>query len=695
MNKPHKANGIPFLSAGGDMGAHISAMAWEETSLGPITEWPTSLRTTLSLILHASLPMCCFWGGEQICFYNDAFRLHLEGNEKQPVIGKKGSEAWPEIWDFLEPKINRVLDTAKPVTAYNEKLSFNRKSGKKGSYKTICFSAAFNDEGQIAGVLLTFTETTKHDKAQQRLEESERKFKILTDAMPEFIWLTDSEGNINYFNRSVYNYSGLGPEQLENRGWLQVVHPDDREENIRLWEKAIETGQDFLFEHRFKRHDGVYRWQLTRAKPQRNQSGEILMWVGISTDIQDQKMFTYELEKQVRERTSELLQLNESLKKGEQRYHLMVEEVQDYAILYLNRHGIVENWNTGAEKIKGYKADEIIGKSFSNFYTEEDRKNGLPQKLLKRAIKNDRAVQEGWRVRKDKTLFWASVVITAVHGQNNEVIGFSKVTRDLTAKKEADDALKEKKIELEQKNNELQELNKELQSFAYIASHDLQEPLRKIQTFTSRIAEKEGHVLSNYGKDLFARMRLSAERMQTLIEDLLAYSRTHNQEGELKKTSLRNIVAQVEEDLAEELLKKEAVIDFQSNYELPIIPFQIKQLFHNLITNSLKFSKPSVPLRITIDTEVVAGSAIENKSLLNHKNYCRISVSDNGIGFDQQYSKKIFELFQRLHGKSEYPGTGIGLAIIKRIVENHHGAITATGELGVGATFYIYLPVES
>jgi PAS domain S-box-containing protein len=411
-------------------------------------------------------------------------------------------------------------------------------------------------------------------------------------------------------------------------------------------------------------------------------------------DITDEKKHQDELEQQVTARTKELSLMNESLQKSEERYHLMVEEVQDYAILYLNHEGIVENWNLGAEKIKGYKAEEIIGKNFSTFYTESDRESNLPQKLLNIAIEKGKATQEGWRVRKDGSLFWASVVITAVHNKKGQVIGFSKVTHDLTEKKKADDKLKLNALELEQKNAELEKMNQELQSFAYISSHDLQEPLRKIQTFASQILEKEFENLSDNGKDKFQRMQNAAKRMQTLINDLLSYSRTNIQERIFKKTDLSKIVEEVKEDLKEEIEQKNAIIENCENCEANIIPFQFRQLLYNLISNSLKFSNPETPIVIKISSKIVKNEALENKKLEKDTNYCHIQIKDNGIGFEQQYSSKIFEVFQRLHGKLEYTGTGIGLAIVKKIVDNHNGIITATGEKNKGATFDIYIPVR-
>lgn len=551
----------------------------------------------------------------------------------------------------------------------------------------------YDEDNKPDKMIGTIRDITSERKYQQELEENEKKFRLLADSMPQHIWTSDPEGNLNYFNQSVFDYSGITPEQIEKDGWIQIVHPDDKEGNIKAWTEAITTGKDFLFEHRFRRHDGEYRWQLSRAMPQTDENGTIQMWVGTSTDIQDQKTFTNELEKQVEARTKELRLTNESLKKSEERYHLMVEEVQDYAILYINVLGFVENWNLGAQKIKGYKADEIIGKNFSVFYTEEDRNNGLPQKLLKVAKETGKAKQEGWRVRKNGSLFWASVTITAVHNDKNEVIGFSKVTHDLTERKVADDLLKANKAELEVKNKELEKMNKELQSFAYISSHDLQEPLRKIQAFSTLIMEKEVPNLSDNGKDIFNRMHSAANRMQVLINDLLAYSRTNIQERKFEKADLAKIIKEVKEDMAEELEAKMAVIEHPEKCILKIIPFQFRQLIYNLVSNALKFAKEDVPPLIQIEAHCADAEFFNHSRLTKGIEYCHISIADNGIGFEQEYSEKIFEVFQRLHGRSQYTGTGIGLAIVKRIVDNHRGIISARGEKNGGATFDIYIPM--
>jgi two-component system CheB/CheR fusion protein len=252
--------------------------------------------------------------------------------------------------------------------------------------------------------------------------------------------------------------------------------------------------------------------------------------------------------------------------------------------------------------------------------------------------------------------------------------------------------LKEANQSLENKNRELLNMNKELEAFTYVSSHDMQEPLRKLQTFAGIILEKESQNLSDAGKDYFRFMQQSAERMQQLIQDLLTFSRVSAAERKFETIDLNTIIAEVKRDFKEEIAEKQAVIEMKDSCKVHIIPFQFRQLMHNLIGNALKFSNPKTPPIIKIISRNFKNENLEIEGLLPQKEYCHISIIDNGIGFENEYSTKIFEVFQKLHSKDEYKGSGIGLAIVKKIVDNHKGLITATGELNKGATFNIYIP---
>jgi len=374
-----------------------------------------------------------------------------------------------------------------------------------------------------------------------------------------------------------------------------------------------------------------------------------------------------------------------ALELSEQRYFKMTEEVQDYAIILLDKDGTILNWNKGAQKIKGYKDEDIIGKNFSIFYLEEDRRNKLPEELINRAEQEGRAMHEGWRKRKDGTRFWGSIVITALHDRVGNIIGFSKVTRDLTERKLAEDTMRQHTAELEMKN-------KQLEQFAYIASHDLQEPLRKIQTFVQVLERKLGDPEAR--QKYFDKINSSARRMTDLIQSVLNYSRLSQNEDELVPTDLNVILENVKADYELQIEEKNAVINSDA---LPIVkgePLQLHQLFANLIGNSLKFSKTNP--QITISSKTLQTGEIQkiNPSLDNTRRYARLSFQDNGIGFEQQYAEKIFTIFQRLNSREEYSGTGIGLALCKRIIDHHHGHIDAVSALGQGATFLVYLPLE-
>ena len=235
-------------------------------------------------------------------------------------------------------------------------------------------------------------------------------------------------------------------------------------------------------------------------------------------------------------------------------------------------------------------------------------------------------------------------------------------------------------------------MNRELTAFAYTSSHDLQAPLRKIQAFGSRLIDKEGAKLSVQGQEYLRRMQNATQQMQTLIEDLLSYSRTGTTEKNLENTNLQALLQEVTNELEQVIYEKQAVIDLGPLPTLRVTPFQFRQLFSNLLGNALKFARKDQPPHIQIRAVQQAGSDISHPAAQAGHMYHHLTVADNGIGFDPMYRARIFEVFQRLNGRHDYSGTGIGLAICKKIVESHHGFITATSVPGEGATFHIYLP---
>ncbi|MBA2611399.1 MAG: CHASE3 domain-containing protein [Bacteroidetes bacterium] len=358
----------------------------------------------------------------------------------------------------------------------------------------------------------------------------------------------------------------------------------------------------------------------------------------------------------------------------------------------------------------GYSEEEVIGRTSEELKLVSDEENARLFPIIMSYLEDNRSLEElqalppaeteqlliklrqkmfgaGFEVlytRKNKETFFALVFY--------EIIAIGNKKFALTSYQDITDRKKtEKKIETQ--NEELVKINKELESFTYISSHDLQEPLRKIQVFSSQIAEKDQKNLSDKGKDLFKRIQDCAFKMQTLIQDLLTYSRTTASERKFENIDISTIILEVKEDLKDELLQKNASIETGKMCELKIIPFQFRQLIYNLISNSLKFSVEGRAPEIKIKSEMGKAESFNNKKLINGVKYCRISVADNGIGFESEYSERIFEVFQRLHRKTEYAGTGIGLAIVKKIVENHNGDITVESSPGKGSTFHIYIPV--
>ena len=514
-------------------------------------ELEASEKRFRKLVMESPVPKAILKGENMIIeMVNGALLKNIWKRKESDVQGKNILDVFPELKkQKYAALLNEVYSTGNVYSESEALFYINIDNIEHKMYIDFEYAPQRELDDTISGIKITLIDVTEKVEARKKIEESEKRFRSLTESIPQLIWETDEKGNALFTSGKWFEYTGVIPNG--ETAWKAMIHPSDFEENNRIWAKSLATGEVYRADVRVLRKDGTYRWHAVIGEPVLNKDNKIIKWVGAFTDIQTEKAFTQELEKQVTARTKEL----------------------------------------------------------------------------------------------------------------------------------------------EHKNVELEQMNKELQSFAYISSHDLQEPLRKIQTFATLIMEKEFQNLSDSGKDKFQRMQNAAQRMQTLINDLLSYSRTNVQERKYETVNLSDIIDEVKEDLKEELEQKHGSIEVEKTCEVSIIPFQFRQLIYNLASNSIKFSNPDVHPVIKIKCEIDLGENLNNEILSPDKEYCHISLSDNGIGFEPQYSKKIFEVFQRLHGREQYNGTGIGLAIVKKIVENHNGIITARGEQNKGATFDIYIPM--
>jgi PAS domain S-box-containing protein len=547
-----------------------------------------------------------------------------------------------------------------------------------------------NSMGEAETMFGTLQDITDQKKIQKELEENQFFVSKITELTPSIIGVYNIHtGEYLFINQAIQNLLGYDRDMALKQGvqfFIDIMHPQDLArihlENAAALSEANKSEterNENIIESRYRlRHkNGEYRWFYTYGSVfDRDKSGNVEKVINISIDVTDQI------------KTKSLLQQrNLEVQNQEERYFRMINEVEDYAILRLSRDGIIENWNSGAEKIKGYKAEEILGKHFSIFYAEEDKKNHLPEKLIRIAAEKGKATHEGWRVRKNKTKFWGSILITALHDSEGTVVGFSKVTRDLTEIKLAKEKLEKYAENIEKNNRHLEEKNKQLESFNYIASHDLQEPLRKIRLFINML--KEAEKLSPNINKTITNIEISSNRMKDLIEGLLLYCQSENPMMS-ESFDMDDLLNEVLAEFNDMIENRELEIEKQPLPPLNINKIQFRQVIYNLLSNSIKYKKDNDPLRLKITYGLVSGI---NGTLKRGKSYHKITFEDNGIGFDQEHAKNIFGLFQRLHDRTKYTGTGLGLAICKKIVENYGGEITAEGKSGVGARFVIYLPV--
>lgn len=557
--------------------------------------------------------------------------------------------------------------------------------------------AVISEKGREKLILLSIEDITERKKAQELLNKSSDYLRQLVKELPAGVYSCDPQGRINFYNNAAAKLWGREPE-IGKEQWCgswklfkadgTPLSLDNCPMAIALKERRAILGEELIVE----RPDGSRSNVLVYPQPEFNLSGELTGAINMVFDI------------------TELAKASKRIKESEERFRYLVEQTLSPICIFKGEDMILEVANEPVLKIWNV-GKEALGKPFLEIVPEmkDQPFTDLLSDVWRNGTTHHGSEWPAYFVREngEKQSKYFNFVFQPYREHGKSISGVFVFANDVTEQvisknknletqelrnKELEEKVQQRTHELSGANEELKKKNKELESFTYISSHDLQEPLRKIQTFSGLILEKEQTSLSNKGKEYFQRIWDSAIRMQTLIEDLLAYSRASITERKFEIVDLNEIMQEVINEFGEAIAEKNAVIEVGRLCEASINPLQFRQMMNNLIANSLKFSKPGGHPHIVIKSKIAEGLQLPNENLSPFVKYCHITISDNGIGFDPQYKDQIFEVFQRLHDRDEYPGTGIGLAIVKKIVDNHNGIITATGELNKGVTFDIYLP---
>ncbi|HEY8936886.1 MAG TPA: PAS domain S-box protein, partial [Cyclobacteriaceae bacterium] len=516
----------------------------------------------------------------------------------------------------------------------------------------------YRTDDRINGVVITFFDITQRRQAEEALRQSEEHLRLLIESASDYaIFTLDRERRVLTWSKGAEAMMGYTEQEIIGKPADIVFTAEDRLQHapeVEI-EKAEQEGRA-KNERWHVRKDGSKFWGSGSVSSLRNNDGNLVGLVKIMRD------------------------LTEARKLEAAKFFLasIVESSQD-PIFTMNFDSQITSWNKAAENMYGYREEEVLGKHVSMIT--------LPQNLEK-AIEDNKTIQhsgevkvfDSVRVIKGDIELQVQVMLSPVKNAEEQVIGISAISRDITEQKHF---MEELARQVNQRTLELQRSNDDLLQFAHVASHDLKEPVRKILTFNNRLADEFNHLLPEKARMYIDKINHSAERMNSMIEGILNYSSSKNEHHIFENVDINKIIEQIESELELLIRKKNGVVNKPQLPGIKGISVLVYQLFYNLINNALKFSKANEPAVIDINYD------FEKR---DDKEFFKITLSDNGIGFEPEFKNRIFEIFTRLNTKDEFEGTGIGLALCKKIMERHGGHIYATSELGQGATFILLFP---
>ncbi len=642
-------------------------------SVGTRAEAGAADRGAYELLLQAPVALVVFAGRDNIIeFVNDLF-LPIAGLSREELLYQPAFKVMPMAASqgFAE-LLERIRATGEPLQLKEHETIIDRNGRQELFWLNISYQPIREPDGQVDRVMIMVTDVSEQVLSRRRLESGERQMSSLANAMPQLVWISEPSGRVTYYNERVSDFTGAVRLPDGSWSWEGLLHPDDIGPTSKAWAEAVASGNMYQMEHRVQVKDGTYRWLLSRGVPMRDDEGKIIRWYGTATDIHQVKM-AEEMQAATAQR----------IKVSERRFRGTFENAAvGIAHVALDGHWLLVNDKLCS--IVGYSRSELLQIGFQDITYPEDLEGDLELagQLLRGEITT--YTLEKRYIRKSGEIIWISLTASIERDEQGRPEFFISVVQDITEQKRLQEEQKQfaERLEMlvQQRTRELQVSNEDLQQFAHVASHDLKEPVRKIRTFAGRLQLDAESRLSEQGKVFLGKIESAAERMYNMIDGVLSYSTLTSTRQANEPVSLEEVIAQVESDLEVVLQQKQGVIRHSALPTIHGAAVLIHQLFYNLVNNSLKFSRPDLPPVIEVEANPASSGFVE------------IRVRDNGIGFEPELAGKIFETFTRLHSRDRYEGTGLGLALCKKIVERHGGTIRAEAEVGKGAVFFIILP---
>jgi len=587
---------------------------------------------------------------DEITYWNRGAE-ELYGWRAEEILGKLTHELFQTV--FPKPLVEIEAETLGKGFWEGELIHHRR----DGSAVTVSSRWVLrrDAQGEPGGILESNRDRTQH-------QQEEEKFRNLLESGPDAMVIVNKRGQIQLINAQTEKLFGYSREELIGMRVeilvpqrFQGQHSGHREEYAQSPQpRSMGAGLDLYG----RRKDGSEFPVEISSSPLETSEGTL-----VSSAIRD---------------VTQRKKLAEEFLEHEMRFRMLIDAVQDYAIVSLDAGGLVTTWNTGAQRLKGYNSEEIIGQHVSRFYSRGDIEEGKPEKKLAEATASGRVEDQGWRVRKDGSRFWSEGVTTALRGQGGELIGFVKIDKDISSRRASEEQIQKLNAELMQRVDELAGANRELESFSYSVSHDLRAPLRHMDGFARILREEYSGAMPVEAIRYLDRILTAATHMGQLVDDLLNLARIGRTELKREKRQIAGLVKQVMAELPAEAQERSIEWRIEPLPEMNCDPGLVKLVFANLLANAVKFTRNQASALIEVGSRVTDGQLT-------------IFVRDNGVGFDPQYADKLFGVFQRLHRQEDFEGTGIGLVTVQRIVRRHGGEIWVKSQVDAGATFFFTL----